>query len=449
MTMRARPVFFHLLSALLIVGASGVAGGADQLDPATPSRKPDAQDLLKATAPGYATPAGMLRECLGRLVFDVHQPVQWPTAYGDASDTKLFYRAFSEDVFHQGDEIRVGNVRIGVQGPMSKEQLAALHDSLPEPSIVQMQGWLKETTAELADLKKQPLTAKTRNAMALAEDAIVSRQAQIKQLQTDYQAFDSGLPDSEGYRTAYNASHDESVRYSVYRSHLKRGQYVYVFESEEKLGPANSEQAHGQRFIAFLKSFRPRAANEVPKDLGICIPYGFIADDGKTTSEIKQSLRWPDALGVLYTISTGNVDARSLKSPVVTAAATAGVGMFGTKGEAQAKPFISERIGPRVAKIGSLTAQQGGIAFNIKRPGKAPFEAYTVFTGYSGWLGTAVLPYILIELNTRTIEQAAELAKNPPPFKTSFARLESLLKSTHLRPTDPLMPELRSLQMNK
>ncbi len=120
----AKSALFHLSSALLLAFPPGVGMGADKPDPGTPSRKPTAQELMQATAPGYVTPAGMARECLGRLVFDVHAPVQWPTRYRDASDTGIFYRSFSENVFNQGDEMRVGNVRIGVLGPLSKEELA-------------------------------------------------------------------------------------------------------------------------------------------------------------------------------------------------------------------------------------------------------------------------------------------------------------------------------------
>ncbi|MGK5030023.1 T6SS immunity protein Tli4 family protein [Janthinobacterium sp. MDT1-19] len=213
----------------------------------------------------------------------------------------------------------------------------------------------------------------------------------------------------------------------------------------EEIRNKDSEAAHGQQFIQFLKSFRPRATAEVPKELGLCIPHGFIADDGRAISSIKQSLRWPDAPGVLYTISTGNVDPRALKVPLVQGAATGGIGQFGSRGEQEAKPFIVERIVPRSARIGALTAQQGGVALKVSRPDSAPSETYTVFTAYAGWLGTAVLPYILIELSSLSIAQAPELKQNPPPLKTSYARLETLLKSTHLRPTEPAMPELRGL----
>ncbi|MDQ4624271.1 T6SS immunity protein Tli4 family protein [Janthinobacterium lividum] len=435
----------HLATLLLFAGAYGEGMAANQPDPAAPSRRPTAQELMQATAPGYATPAGMARECLGRLVFDVHAPVQWPTRYKDASDTGIFYRSFSEDVFHQGDEIQVGNVRIGVLGPLGKEDMAALREAMPQPRIDRLQALLKDDEAELAALKGQPANAKTRQASYLAQKSLTGRQAQIKELQSNYQTFDSGLPDSDGYRSSEGSGTANPTRYSIYRSHLKRGEYVYVFESMQEIRDNNSEAAHGQQFIRFLKSFRPRAANEVPKELGLCIPHGFIADDGKTVSAIQQSLRWPDAPGVLYTISTGNVDPRALKVPLVQAAATGGIGQFGSRGEQEAKPFIVERIAPRSVRIGALTAQQGGVALKVERPGSAPFETYAVFTGYAGWLGTAVLPYILIELGSRSMEQAPELKQNPPPFKSSYARLETLLKSTHLRPTEPAMPELRGL----
>lgn len=440
-----RNMVFSLVGVLLLAFMPDSGMAANQADPAAPSRKPTEQELMQATAPGYVTPAGMARECLGRLVFDVHAPLQWPTRYKDASDTGIFYRSFSEDVFHQGDEIQVGNVRIGVLGPLGKEDLAALREAMPQPRIDSLQALLKDDEAELAQLKGQPTNAKTRQASYLAQKSLTGRQAHIKELQSNYQPFDSGLPDSDGYRTSEGSGTVNPARYSIYRSHLKRGEYVYVFESMQEIRDKDSEAAHGQQFIRFLKSFRPRATNEVPKDLGLCIPQGFIADDGKTVSAIKQSLRWPDAPGVLYTISTGNVDPREMKVPFVMATALSGIGAYGTSGEAEAKPFISERIGPRSARIGELTAQQGGVALKVSRPGSAPFETYAVFTAYAGWLGTAVLPYILIELGSRSMEQAPELTLNPPPFKTSYARLETLLKSTHLRPSEPAMPELRGL----
>jgi len=227
---------------------------------------------------------------------------------------------------------------------------------------------------------------------------------------------------------------------------LKRGSKLYAFESTELLEKNTSKETHRQNFKEFLANFKVRNKNDIPREVGICIPFGFIPDDGKTRLDIKQSLRWNDAPGVLYSIHTGDAQPGRLKLPAVEAAASAAVGTLGSAEEQRVKPFVTQRIGPRASKIGGLTAQQGGVALTVTGKDKKPYEAYSVFTGYSGWLGSAVLPYILIEMSTRSMEQAPELKQNPPAFKQSMDRLETLLKSTRLRPTTPAMPELSSLQ---
>ncbi|KQQ39233.1 hypothetical protein ASF61_22250 [Duganella sp. Leaf126] len=184
--------------------------------------------------------------------------------------------------------------------------------------------------------------------------------------------------------------------------------------------------------------------NEIPTELGVCIPFGFLPDDGRTVTDIKQSIRWKDAPGVLYTIHTGNVQPRQLKSTVITALASSQVGRFGTDEEAEVKKHVDQRIGPRQAKIGGLVGEQGGVALKVTQPGSKPYEAYSVFTGYSGWLGSAVLPFILVDMQSFTMEQAPELKANPPPFRQSMERLEGVLKYMRLRPTNPPMPELVS-----
>ena len=64
---------------------------------------------------------------------------------------------------------------------------------------------------------------------------------------------------------------------------------------------------------------------------------------------------------------------------------------------------------------------------------------------------SALLPLILIliEMSSRTMEQAPELKTNPPPFKQSVDRLQMLLKSTPLRPTMPSMPDMAGPESEK
>lgn len=254
------------------------------------------------------------------------------------------------------------------------------------------------------------------------------------------------MPDSNGYWKTTIEANNESSRYSIYRAYLKRDGYIYVFESHHKMDKASDKETHRQKFVGLLKKFRVRKPNEIPTELGVCIPHGFIPDDGKGLSEFKQSLRWPDAPGVLYTIETGNVHPRRMKSTGTMAATKAAIGTPGSGGEEDdVKDFVTQRIGPRSYKIGGLTGEQGGVVLTVKQPGKDPYEAYSLFTGYSGWLGTAVLPYITVDMHTYTKEQAPELKQNPPPFKQSMERLDLLLKSMRLRPTNPPMPDFASM----
>jgi hypothetical protein len=438
-----------LLIALLIgCNPSQGQGAAEQTpnDADKPSRPPSAQDMLEATAPGYKTPPGMQQDCLGRLVFDVAQPVQWPTFYKGDSST-LFNRSFSKKVFDRGDEMRVGNTKVAVIGPADANIRKDVLSGTPWSRIEDLRNDVKRKFEYIGRLKKEKLpTEKKNKAVKDAEEKIQGWEETIKEIQEKYAPFDPGLPNSEGYWTSKTEGSTEPDHYSIYRAFLMRGQYIYIFESDEKITKNMDKEKHKQQFVATLNKFRTRKPNEVPTELGVCIPHGFIPDDGKTITDIKQSLRWPDAPGVLYTIYTGNVDPRRLKATVLLASVRATVGAFGSQEEEEIKPHLSQRIGPRPYKIGGLTSEQGGFALKVNKPGQAPFEAYTVFTGYSGWLGTAVLPYILVDMRTHTKEQAPELKQNPPPFKQSMGRLEALLKGMRLRPTNPLMPDLANLQ---
>jgi len=209
-----------------------------------------------------------------------------------------------------------------------------------------------------------------------------------------------------------------------------------------KMNTPSDKGAHKRDFSAMLAKFRARAANEIPTEPGVCFPYGFIPDDGRTVVEFKQSLRYSDAPGVLYTIETGTVDPRRLKSTPLLAAAHAGINPPPATEESEIRPVVIQRIGPHSIKIGGLSALQGGGVLQAGS-GSKKYDIYSVFSGYSGWLGTAVLPYILVEMHTVNRELATELKQSPPPFKQSKARLDILLQSMRWRPTDPTMTEFQ------
>jgi hypothetical protein len=450
-----KPVVVHPLRVrvsvlpliLLLLAGCGESRGQVKVDRElaedySPSSKPSMADMLKVTAPGYKTPAGSKQECFGRMIFDVAATVEWPTHYRGDSEF-LFYRSFSEKVADRGDEMTFGDTKIAVIGPTTPQVVARLNSDGPSGMIKFLEGRIADKRAYLKGLKAEKLTA-SREASERqdVEDQIRGLEKTIGESRKGFENFAPGLPDSSGYWKSSYEANDETNRYSIFRAYLIRAAYVYVFESQRKMGNQSNKDVHKQNFSSMLKNFRTRKLNEIPTELGVCVPHGFIPDDGTTPSEFKQSLRWPDAPGVVYTLETGNVHPRRMKSTAMEAATKAAIGTPGSGGEEdEVKDFVTKRIGPRSYKIGGLTGEQGGVVLTVKRPGKETYEAYSLFTGYSGWLGTAVLPYITVDMHTYTKEQAPELKQNPPPFQHSMDRLDLMLKSMRLRPTNPPMPD--------
>lgn len=381
------------------------------------SRRPTMAQMQASSMPLYKAASGAVEECIGRLVWSADKAIEWPVRYTRNQHAE-FTHSFSENVFSQGDEIHFGNTLISVNAlaPGVREEVLG---SLPGNNVSALRKQLAcmETELQKAQARKNG-DAKERNRYQSAKSDVESTKKTINAMTEKYKSYQPGIADSYGYWSTEDESSGSGDKYSIFRAYLFAPKYFYKFESSETLGPKMSMETHRKQFSALLASFRPRRMNEIPTELEVCIPFGFLPDDGRTVIDIKQSLRWAAAPGVLYTIHTGNVQARQLKSPVITAAANSQVGRFGSSEEAEVKQHIDQRIGPRQVNIGDLRGEQGGVALKVSKPGTMPYEAYSVFTGYAGWLGTDVLPFILIDMQTFSLEQAPELKVNPPPRRS-------------------------------
>ena len=406
---------------------------------ATPSKLPSVMQLRASSMPSYKPGAEVTEECLGRIVWSSDKDLTW-SVYRDRNAE--FTHSFSKNVFSRGDEIRFGNTQIAVHEiePAVKQ---AILDSLPQNILVYLKNKLALADAELKKQEKRRSNGfKEQEAYEDILMTVENTKKTIREIVDKHKPFSAGLPDSYGYQAEEEEASGNGDRYSIYRAYLFRSDYVYTFESKEVVTEKNSAELNRNRFLAQLAKFRTRRLNEIPAEPGVCIPFGFLPDDGRTITDIKQSVRWADAPGVLYTIHTGNVQRGQIKSTVVTSLASSQVGRFGSDEEAEIKKHIDQRIGPRQAKIGGVAGEQGGVALKIRKAQGKPYEAYSVFTGYAGWLGTDVLPFILVDMQSFTMDQAPELNVNPPPFKQSMERLDAMLRYMRIRSTNPPMPEL-------
>jgi len=438
----------RIVVVLVIILASACDAKSNHAQPmqvdgedAVPSKMPDTNGILKVTAPNYRPDAGIESECLGRLVFETGGKIEWPIYYNVKHGSGFWGRSFSENVRSSGDTLRFGSAYIAVIGSVSGTKKEKIFDITPpaleaglRELIARSRKYIDEQRREVKDAER------LRREVEEREEFIRMWEKTIKEDREKFEPFDPGVPASYGYWTSSIEANDDTIRYSKYRAYLTRGEYVYVFESSVRMHTPSDKEAHKRDFSAMLKSFRPRALNEIPTEPGVCIPYGFIPDDGRTVVEFKQSLRFIDAPGVLYTIETGTVHPRRSKAPLLHALAHASINPPPQMREDEARPVVIKRIGPQSVKMGGLSASQGGVVLQAGLEGQK-YDIYNVFTGYGGWLGTYVLPYILVEMHTVNREVATEITQHPPPFEQSKQRLDTILKGMRWRPTTPPMSE--------
>jgi hypothetical protein len=426
-----RTHFFVSLSVTLLAAIAGSESKAR-----TP--QPWAADVAAASAPGYQPPPGSSQECLGRLVFNTDRPVEWPTFY-HPDMTQHWGSTFSRQVY-QGDGMQFGRddtgfgkVQVAVFDSASREVIKQVKQDLPSESHAFYSTQIKTAEKSLRELRARPATPKTTWNISKEEDRIKDYQKSLSELQAKQFKFSAGVADAEGYGEIWGEGGDDEMRYSRYRAYVTRGAHIYMLEATRQLSGNLTKESHAQEFASLLKNFSVRKAGEVPAAPGICIPFGFFPVSAQVNLDLKQSFRMADAPGVLHTIRTGNHELYRGPTPAMRAAALAATGKLGSAEEAELKPFITERVGPKLSRIGGLAAPQGGFAARIMQPGQQPFEAYGVYTGYAGWEGRDDLPFIVVEMNSKSVKAAPELKQNPPPFKTSMARHESLLKSIRVR----------------
>lgn len=403
--------------------------------------KPNAEQLRQATHPGYSTPKGDQQECLGRLVFDAPREMQWGINAADRSDAIRF--RFTENMHGGQDYVGVGNVKVVVLASTTWKQLEAMQRWVAIDKNLAIEQY--ETSIETDKRRIENLSAKLKDpsrnvngedtsswpqAIAEIKKQITDIETSIANLQKDWHPMDLGLPDSLGYAAGP----------TLYAFLLRDGR-AYQFMSTGGQGEPKFEERE-RAFLDMIKRFQVRKMHDIPKAPGICIPYGFIPDDGRGHFRVEVSMRYADRPGVIYTIGTAVAGERGIEGPESSFLQATARAATGTLGGAMTAGRAAKNIGPRAVTIGALPAHQGGISMNVADPGKPPVRSYSVYTGYGGFMHSRVLPNITVNLHSFTRLQEPTLKADPPPIEESLARLDALLKSIRLRPTEPVMPEL-------
>ncbi len=449
------------LAALLFTQLIGCSRAQDAAKPANAMPIIDAATLQEGVNPRYVTPAGVKQECVGRQVFDAPWEMEWGVyryAWEDRRSGFSEVLQSGSEVLYVGDDLRIH---------VSKDDRRATPGDDRERSAQQfLDDWIASRKLRNAagirnytQLSESPrrlikrlteLKRKTRDQKKLQsidreingyKKEIADNERTIVEIKEDNPELDMGMPDARGWG-------GEAI--------VLRNGYAYQFESSGSSSEEDADESTGKKtkqetatlvaqsratFVKAVQNFRYRKLYEIPKGRGICVPYGFWPDDGTATYHTNATLRWADRPNVLYHFDTGTVTRLGSELTGMKAGAVAGMGL-GSIFQAEATKRVKQRIGPRPALIGGLRGEQGGAVLNVADDDKPPVLNYMMYTGYGGYGGSQVLPFVIVEMKSYTKEQEPALKDNPPPFDESVQRLERFLKSVRLRPTDVPMPEL-------
>lgn len=414
---------------------------------AHPTPHPSKPDLAQALNGSYTPPVKSQQECIGRLIFNVEGPIKWALSASTTTPKDQMPTASRE--IRSGDEklyYALHGIHILIYPGATQAQLDAQYDSAVNEKIYLKRDRAAEIellTEMLEDLKKSK--AATRDPNITQDDvgrAIVERTKELAEKKKILANFDEGIypldfgmPDRKGYAQG---------RYL--QGYLLRDGVYYHFVMGANSEDTRTSAEREAWFTDFMKRFQPRKLHEIPKERGVCLPYGFIPDDGTVPFQTAAGIRFDDRPNVLYVVRTQVVDAKPITNTLLEATARASVGLMAGVANEEVAKLIKKRVGPHRAYIGELAAEQGGAVVHLTE-GKRKFDNYSVFTGHMGWRDSHVLPFISVDMRSFTQAQTERsrierLKTDPPPFEESKARLDSLLKSVRLRPTMPAMPEL-------
>lgn len=198
-------------------------------------------------------------------------------------------------------------------------------------------------------------------------------------------------------------------------------------------------------FKSLISRFEYRPLFSVPTRPGLCVPYGFFADDGNGHFRGAVSFRYSDAPGVIYTLTTAVEGERNFDANTPLIEATARSTVAGLMGSGWGRPL--KAWGPKPVNIGARKGLMGGISVAATPaasvPASDPYDGggtiparalgYSFYAGTDGFAHSHVLPHIALDMRSFDREIAPELTQDPPPLELSLPRYETTLHSLRTR----------------
>ncbi|MGZ7457971.1 T6SS immunity protein Tli4 family protein [Pseudomonas sp. Ma2-10] len=233
------------------------------------------------------------QECFGRYTFDAPEPIEWAThSTKNNSISEGGGHTFSKNISSENEYLTYNYSGLTVR----VSDITTPHEfEIQRNAILHTNEISKTETLEKIDIKKGRL--QSIQDMNYSADIIEGLKKDIKNLEDstkDATVFEYkfNIPDSYVFGSKNTPS----------KALLWRNNRIYYF-SFNTPSKKSTEDIKG-----LIARFEPRELYHVPKSPGVCIPYGFIHDDGKTAFSIKNSLRFTSTPNVIMTMINASQD---------------------------------------------------------------------------------------------------------------------------------------------
>ncbi|CAQ71647.1 conserved hypothetical protein; putative exported protein [Cupriavidus taiwanensis LMG 19424] len=443
--------------ALLACGQGGQAKepntvtGLDRFGNRVQIPNPTREDRLAALALNYGPVEASHAECLGRQIFDipVNLTFYWaiPSQASDGMFENLSQR-FNDGAGRGNIEIETKELltQFAVYGPITEELRKSFFSYRADGNAALLRNLGRSLNVLQEREERFRSNPPGPNTITNLGAEIAATEKSIAELKADQyrKLIDLRRPNSLAFRAELNTAKP------YMHGAIVLGEHIVAFQSMLRGIENYAEPTENQWQVAedalrrLVSQLQPRNLYEIPKDRGFCLPYAFLRDDGTYGNKISGSFRLADNPAVIYTLSVAAIPGGGAsETTLLNATGRSATGLLSHLPE---NTTVKQRLGPRPAKIGALTSEQGGIVVEAKRPGQPPREGYHVYTGYAGWAGSQILPTIEVVMESAARASYPKLTKDAPPYEQARPRLDALLKSIRLRPTTPPMPELVGIQ---
>ncbi|MBB5020675.1 hypothetical protein HNQ59_004000, partial [Chitinivorax tropicus] len=272
---------------LLMMGAL-LAGCTDASEPTTDEAREREQleKQLKAIPgaekrqvlmPDFMPMMGQLQECQGRAVFSVQGGLQWG-GYWEGG----YKEGFGEKLYMEsGTGIDIDNMSIRLVANVPKGILT----EILEDERSSLKALIRDTKQEIQKL--HGFIELLQEDMARDPDKAEGISSAIADYKADISEKEKKLAKQLAAKPEKDWGIPDSLVWNDVRFYLWREGVLFIVEQSF----SNSENEPGfsisnPYFQQLAKRLRYRKPNEIPKEIGLCIPYGFIEDDGTLTYEI-------------------------------------------------------------------------------------------------------------------------------------------------------------------